>query len=159
MNKYRISRFKTFNESRMQVFTVDGTINGEPTSVDVLAGDEQSAMELAMEDHGLTEVFGVVGKSELDSPMDESKVNEGENRHQNYMFFQNLNTIKHVITNLEKLNQEEVDRLISDGHDCVSDHMSTSKDDIEEVCQFLCSRLSDKNQETDITSSTPRHTN
>lgn len=144
MNKYRISRFKTFNESRLQVFTVNGTINGEATSVDVLAGDEQWAMELAMEEHGLTEVFGVVGESELDGPMDESKVNEGENRHQNYMFFQNINTIKNTIDNLVKLNQDEVDKLISDGHDWISDHISTSKDDIEEVCQFLCSRLSDK---------------
>jgi hypothetical protein len=30
-----------------------------------------------------------------------------------------------------------VDRILQDGHDWASDHISTSKDDIEEVANFL----------------------
>jgi hypothetical protein len=35
------------------------------------------------------------------------------------------------------MNEEEVDTILSDGHSWAIDHVSTSKDDIEEVTNFL----------------------
>lgn len=64
----------------------------------------------------------------------------GENQH--YMFFQNLETIQHCIEEIMAMSKEEIDELISNGHDWASDHVATSKDDIEEVANWLRSSLS-----------------
>jgi len=58
-------------------------------------------------------------------------------RMENYMFFQNLKEIKENIEELLSMDQYEVDRVLSDGHDWASEHMATAKDDIEEVTSFL----------------------
>jgi len=54
----------------------------------------------------------------------------------NYMFFQNLKTIKEQVEYLLNLNEKTIDEILSN-HDWASDHISTSKDDIEEVFNFL----------------------
>jgi len=56
-----------------------------------------------------------------------------------YMFFQNLETIKKAVDEMLSLNPDEVDAILANGHDWASDHVSTSKDDIEEVKNFLLS--------------------
>lgn len=66
---------------------------------------------------------------------------EGENEHQNYMFFQNLQTIKKMTEKMLALNPQEVDTLLSDGHGWAVDHISTSTDDITEVAIWLCNKL------------------
>lgn len=64
------------------------------------------------------------------------KLNEGETK--NYMFFQNLKTIKEAVDKMLALDPAEVDSILKNGHDWANDHIATSKDDIEEVCGFLC---------------------
>jgi hypothetical protein len=56
---------------------------------------------------------------------------------QNYMFFQNLMTIKDSIDQLLKMDHQEIDQILSHGHGWALDHISTSTDDIEEVYHFL----------------------
>lgn len=58
-----------------------------------------------------------------------------------YMFFQNLKTIKNHIDMMMEMDPHEVDELIKNGHDWAEDHIATSKDDIEEVCNWLCNSL------------------
>ena len=58
-------------------------------------------------------------------------------RMENYMFFQNLKEIKENIETIMEMDQYEIDRILSDGHDWASEHMATAKDDIEEVTSFL----------------------
>jgi hypothetical protein len=55
---------------------------------------------------------------------------------ENYMFFQNLQTIKKHVDMLLSKPQEEMDEILKK-HDWASEHMSTAKDDIEEVCNFF----------------------
>jgi hypothetical protein len=55
----------------------------------------------------------------------------------NYMFFENLKTIKHHIDEMMKLDEDQVKALLGNGHDWAADHLSTAKDDIEEVAHFL----------------------
>jgi hypothetical protein len=69
----------------------------------------------------------------------------GENQH--YMFFQNLETIQHCIDEIMAMDKEAIDELISNGHDWASDHVATSKDDIEEVSNWLRSSLSGEEAE------------
>ena len=55
----------------------------------------------------------------------------------NYLFFQNLKTIKQMVDELLKLDEKMVDGILASGHDWAEDHIATSKDDIEEVHNFL----------------------
>jgi hypothetical protein len=59
------------------------------------------------------------------------------------MFFTNLKTIKRLVDTMIEMDESQIDQIITNGHDCASDHMSTSKDDIEEVFNFLASHCTD----------------
>lgn len=65
---------------------------------------------------------------------------------EHYMFFGNLKTIKRNIDRILALDPSEIDKLIHNGHDWAEDHIATSKDDIEEVCDFLCNQLESKTE-------------
>ena len=60
---------------------------------------------------------------------------------QHYMFFQNLKIMKDHIEKIMSLDPQGIDALLSDGHDWAADHLATSKDDIEEVCDFFCAKM------------------
>jgi hypothetical protein len=57
-----------------------------------------------------------------------------------YMFFQNLKTIKMMVDELLEMDEKMVDSVLADGHDWADDHIATSKDDIEEVHNFLMAK-------------------
>ena len=56
---------------------------------------------------------------------------------QNYMFFGNLQTIKRLVDEMLEMDESEVDAMLSNGHNWALDHIATSKDDVEEVFNFL----------------------
>jgi hypothetical protein len=62
---------------------------------------------------------------------------------ENYMFFQNLKTIRDAADAILNMNESMVDMILSNGHDWASDHIATSKDDVEEVHNFLKNSASD----------------
>ncbi len=72
-----------------------------------------------------------------------SKIQEGNNGREmkNYMFFQNLHTLKNAIEELLELDSNEVDEILSDGHGWALDHIATSVDDVEEVYHFLSNTI------------------
>ena len=55
----------------------------------------------------------------------------------NYMFFSNLEQMKDQIEELLRMDRYMVDEILNDGHNWAADHITTSKDDIEEVYNFL----------------------
>jgi hypothetical protein len=65
------------------------------------------------------------------------KVNESHEESDNYMFFANVGNIKRMCEEILSMDKEFVDSLLSDGHGWATDHIATSKDDVEEVYQFL----------------------
>lgn len=73
------------------------------------------------------------------------KVEEHQEGLSNYMFFQNLKTIKESVESMLSLDQAAVDAMLTQ-HDWASDHIATSKDDVEEVCNFMCNMLKNTNQ-------------
>jgi hypothetical protein len=73
---------------------------------------------------------------EFTSYASQSEVTENAEM-QNYMFFQNLMTIKDSIDMLLSLDPMKVDAILTDGHGWAVDHMTTSADDIQEVSNFL----------------------
>jgi hypothetical protein len=56
---------------------------------------------------------------------------------QNYMFFGNLKTIKRLVDEMLEMDETEVDAMLTNGHNWAVDHIATSKDDVEEVFNFL----------------------
>lgn len=58
-----------------------------------------------------------------------------------YMFFGNLKTIKRLIDIMLEMDETQVNSLLHNGHDWAADHLATSKDDIEEVADFLMNEL------------------
>ena len=58
----------------------------------------------------------------------------------NYMFFQNLKSIKQMVDELLQLDEKMVDGILASGHDWAEDHIATSKDDVEEVHNFLMTK-------------------
>lgn len=66
---------------------------------------------------------------------DVSKLEQQDNT--NYMFFANLETINRLTNELLKMDKSKLDSILSNGHAWAVDHISTSKDDIEEVFNFL----------------------
>jgi hypothetical protein len=72
-------------------------------------------------------------------------VNEGSNDNlENYMFFGNLKTIKNHVDKLLMMDPATVDAILKDGHSWAVDHVATSKDDIEEVGNFLKNEIQEK---------------
>jgi hypothetical protein len=62
-------------------------------------------------------------------------VKEGHEE-ENYMFFSNLETIKRLVDKLLEMDKTEIDIMLKE-HDWASDHVTSSKDDIEEVFNFI----------------------
>lgn len=55
---------------------------------------------------------------------------------QNYMFFGNLQTMKRLIDEMLEMDESEIDEILKE-HNWALDHIATSKDDVEEVFNFL----------------------
>ena len=62
---------------------------------------------------------------------------------QNYMFFGNLKTIKRLVDEMLEMDEAEVDTMLTNGHNWALDHIATSKDDVEEVFNFLAGEKED----------------
>ena len=67
---------------------------------------------------------------------------EGHNEMENYMFFQNLQTIHKATGEMLQMDPGYVDSVLSDGHQWAVDHIATSADDVSEVLSFLANRQS-----------------
>lgn len=62
---------------------------------------------------------------------------ENEDSIKHYMFFSNLKAIKEKVDELLQMNPNQIDKMIDNGHDWASDHISSSRDDIEEVYNWI----------------------
>ncbi len=60
---------------------------------------------------------------------------------ENYMFFQNLKTMHHAISELLEMDSAAIDKLLASGHGWAVDHIASSADDVEEVYHFIESNL------------------
>lgn len=59
----------------------------------------------------------------------------------NYMFFSSLQSIKEKVDKILSMDKLTIDAMLEDGHDWANDHIATSKDDIEEVYNWINSKM------------------
>ena len=77
------------------------------------------------------------------SDFSQGEIHENHEGHEldNYMFFQNLHTLKNAIDELMELDPHEVDQILTNGHGWALDHIATSVDDVVEVYHFLANSI------------------
>ena len=59
------------------------------------------------------------------------------NEHENYMFFKNLEQIARQIDELRRIDPSKLDLILQNGHDWADDHISVSKENIDQVFNFI----------------------
>jgi hypothetical protein len=64
-----------------------------------------------------------------------SKLNEQKTG--NYMFFGNLEQIKRQCELLLQLDENKVNEILTNGHDWADDHVSSAKENMDQVFDFL----------------------
>jgi len=73
----------------------------------------------------------------------------------NYMFFSNLKVIKERAEAMLDMDPSKVDAMLEDGHDWAADHIATSKDDVEEVYNWLAGEMGEEPQGPNVPASQP----
>ena len=73
----------------------------------------------------------------------QGEIHENHDGHElnNYMFFQNLHTLKNAVDEMMELDPHEVDQILTNGHGWALDHIATSVDDVEEVYHFMANSI------------------
>jgi hypothetical protein len=79
-------------------------------------------------------------------------MNEDHNEMDNYMFFANVSNMKRMCEEILEMDPSKVDALLSSGHGWATDHIATSKDDVEEVFGFLKSSMELHHDDDDMIS-------
>lgn len=75
-------------------------------------------------------------------------INESENG--NYMFFSNLEQIKRQCDLLLNLDKNMVNELLTNGHDWSDDHISSAKENIDQVFDFLMNETKKEENVNDL---------
>jgi hypothetical protein len=79
-----------------------------------------------------------------------SVVKENEDHGGNYMFFSNLEQIKRQCELLMKLDQNMVNELLDNGHDWADDHISTAKENMDQVFDFMMNETNGGSQKNNL---------
>lgn len=146
-----IQSFNSFNEEKSEKWIQDaikkpGSLR---RSLGKKEGEKISKTEIDSELQALKgkdkdpKKKGVQGLSKKDlakyRKLNLAKTLKGLKEHQdnqNYMFFGNLQTIKRLVDEMLEMDESELDNILKE-HNWALDHIATSKDDIEEVFNFL----------------------
>jgi hypothetical protein len=158
-----IQSFNTFNEEKSNKWIKDaikkpGSLR---KSLGKKEGEKISKNEIDSELQALRgkdkdpKKKGVQGLSKNDlakyRKLNLAKTLKGLKEHQetqNYMFFGNLQTMKRLIDEMLEMDESKVDEILKE-HNWALDHIATSKDDVEEVFNFLAGHESSKSEHED----------
>jgi hypothetical protein len=67
---------------------------------------------------------------------------------ENYMFFKNLKQIARQATLILEMDPNMLDELLKDGHDWANDHMSVSKENMDQVFDFIMNKTNGSSNQT-----------
>lgn len=83
---------------------------------------------------------------------DDQAAEVGKEETNNYMFFANLDNICRMVQDMQDMDKDLIDGLISDGHDWAPDHISKAKESISHVYNWLNSTRGHGGNKTEATS-------
>lgn len=95
----------------------------------------------------LVQTFEGFNFDEFTASHDEPHLNIDHDDHheaENYMFFGNLETIHRLTGIILEMDPRKVDSILKEGHNWAVDHIATSKDDVEEVANFLINEFGEE---------------
>ena len=156
-----ISSFSSFNEEKKDKWIKDAIKNpgslrkslNKKEGEKITKGEidsELQALKAKDKDPKKKGVQGLKGKDlSKFRKLNLAKTLKGLKEHQetdNYMFFGNLKTIKRLVDEMLEMDESEVDSILSNGHNWALDHIATSKDDVEEVFNFLAGHNDSENE-------------
>jgi hypothetical protein len=72
-----------------------------------------------------------------------------EQESERYMFFSNLEQMKRQCEILLDLNHEEIEEILTDGHDWAQDHIAEAKNNLDQVFDFLMNQTNEEGYEMD----------
>jgi hypothetical protein len=76
-----------------------------------------------------------------------SKILQENKMTENYMFFSNLQQIQRQCEMLLKMNPQELDNIIKNGHDWADDHVSEAKNNMDQVFDFFMNETKNKDNQ------------
>ena len=79
-----------------------------------------------------------------------SKIIKENKMTENYMFFSNLQQIHRQCEMLMKMDPQELDQIIKNGHDWADDHVSEAKNNMDQVFDFFMNETKRKDSQ-DVT--------
>jgi hypothetical protein len=153
-----IKSFTSFNEEKSEKWIKDAIKNPGSLrkSLKKKKGEKISTTEIDSELQALRgkdkdpKKKGVQGLSKRDlskyKKLNLAKTLKGLKEHQetqNYMFFGNLQTMKRLVDKMLEMDESKVDEILKE-HNWALDHIATSKDDVEEVFNFLSGHESEE---------------
>ena len=78
-------------------------------------------------------------------------IEENESYGGNYMFFSNLEQMKRQCELLLQLDKDKVNQILEDGHDWADDHISSAKENIDQVFDFMMNTFKGGDSHKDVT--------
>jgi hypothetical protein len=78
-----------------------------------------------------------------------SKILQENKMTENYMFFSNLQQIQRQCEMLMKMDPQELDNIIKNGHDWADDHVSEAKNNMDQVFDFFMNETNG-NKESEV---------
>lgn len=82
---------------------------------------------------------GVVFNTAEQPPCDSHGHDNDGGHTQNYMFFNNLESMRDMIDEILSLDKHQLDQMLSAEHDWASDHISSAQENIQQVHSWLAS--------------------
>ena len=74
----------------------------------------------------------------------------GDQDSQRYMFFSNLEQMKRQCEMLLEMDQQQIESILSNGHDWAQDHIAEAKNNMDQVFDFLMNEINGSDSEEDI---------
>ena len=74
----------------------------------------------------------------------------GDQDSQRYMFFSNLEQMKRQCEMLLEIDQQQIESILSNGHDWAQDHIAEAKNNMDQVFDFLMNEINGSDSEEDM---------
>ena len=85
-------------------------------------------------------------ESDLEKIIQKILKEEDKERSSRYMFFSNLEQIKKQADILLTMNRDQIGFVLDDGHDWAQDHIASSKENLDQVFDFLTNKVEEWNK-------------